>query len=310
MIIKIGTDCSGIEAPIQALHKICKRRKQLSYHHSFSSEIDPYAIKCIKENYNPDILYEDMVKRDINTLPDIDIYVSGFPCQPFSIANKFKSPVDPRLNLFHNCVDVIFQCKPSCFILENVITLLTLNDSSYFKDIIQQLERDNMYDIHWSKMNTKDYGLPQSRKRLYIVGLRKYVYKKEFRFPAKLKMQELTKFIDKGNKTKNPIKESNYELFQNIPKDSIFIDVGFRKCSFPNSNKWAPCITAQPNMWCVPMQRKASVKEYLKLQGFPLSFKQPDDISDHQMKIKVGNSMTVDVIELIMKELFRSLKWI
>ena len=310
MIIKIGTDCSGIEAPIQALHKICKRRKQLSYHHSFSSEIDPYAIKCINENYNPDILYNDMIKRDITTLPDIDIYVSGFPCQPFSIANKFKSPIDPRLNLFQNCVDVIFRCKPSCFILENVITLLTLNDGSYFNDIIQQLKMDNMYDIHWSKMNTKDYGIPQSRKRLYIIGLRKDVYKKEFKFPEKRTMKELTTFIDKDNKTKDPIKQSNYELFQNIPNDSIFIDVGFRNCNFPNSGKWAPCITAQPNMWCVPMQRKASVKEYLKLQGFPLSFKQPRDISDHQMKIKVGNSMTVDVIELIMTELFRSLQWI
>jgi len=159
-------------------------------------------------------------------------------------------------------------------------------------------------------MNTKDYGIPQSRKRLYIIGLRKDVSKEEFRFPEKRNMKELTTFIDKDNITKDPIKQSNYELFQNIPNDSIFIDVGFRKCPFPNSNKWAPCITAQPNMWCVPMQRKASVKEYLKLQGFPSSFKQPRDISDHQMKIKVGNSMTVDVIELIMTELFRSLQWI
>ena len=94
------------------------------------------------------------------------------------------------------------------------------------------------------------------------------------------------------------IKECNIELFNNIPKDSVFIDIGFRKAKFPKSNKWAPCITAQPNMWCVPMNRKASVDEYLKLQGFPLSVKRP--ISDHQMKKKIGNSMTVDVIELLL----------
>ena len=57
MKINIGTDCSGIEAPIQALEKLCKKYKQLSYHHSFSSEIDKYAISCIRENYQPDILF-------------------------------------------------------------------------------------------------------------------------------------------------------------------------------------------------------------------------------------------------------------
>jgi len=309
MKIYIGTDCSGIEAPIQALDNICKGR-QLTYHHSFSSEIDPYAIRCIEDNYKPDIIYGDMKQRDLKTLPRIDMYISGFPCQPFSIANKFKSPIDPRLNLFMNCLDVIFHSRPSCFILENVITLLTLDDGSYFRDIIQRLEKDNIYMIYSSKMNTKDYGIPQSRKRLYIIGIRKDVYKKEFKFPDKKPMKPLKSFIDESNKNKNPIKKANEQLFKNIPKDSLFIDTGFRNCRFPNSGRWAPCITAQPNMWCVPMQRKASVKEYLMLQGFPLSFKQPRDISDHQMKIKIGNSMTVDVIELLMIDIFRSLEWV
>ena len=121
-------------------------------------------------------------------------------------------------------------------------------------------------------------------------------------------MKELNSFIDTKDISRNPIKELNKELFNNIPTDSIFIDVGFRKCKFPNSGKWAPCITAQPNMWCVPMKRKANVKEYLKLQGFPITFKQV--ISDHQMKIKIGNSMTVDVIELLFINIFKSLHWI
>ena len=140
--INIGTDCSGIEAPIQALDKLVKRFNHLSYHHVFSSEIDPYAISIIKENYKPDIIYGDMKQRDLQTLPRLDMYVSGFPCQPFSLANKFKSPVDPRLNLFLNCVDVIFHSKPSCFILENVITLLTLDGGSFFKVIFQQLKKE------------------------------------------------------------------------------------------------------------------------------------------------------------------------
>lgn len=306
--ISIGTDCSGIEAPIQALNKIIKSYSHLSYNHIFSSEIDTYAIQIINANYKPDILFKDMQTRDITTIPDIDIYVSGFPCQPYSIANKFKKSVDPRINLFQNCVDVIFHKRPCCFLLENVITLVTLNEGIYFNEILAQLQKDDIYDIHWSKMNSKDYGIPQSRKRVYIIGIRKDICKKEFRFPTQKKMMSLKKCIDITDTTKHPIKEANKYLFSIIPKDSIFIDVGFRKCPFPNSGKWAPCLCAQPNLWNVAMGRKASVKEYLMLQGFPTNLKQP--VSEHQMKKKIGNSMTVDVIELLMIEMFRSLEWV
>ena len=68
---------------------------------------------------------------------------------------------------------------------------------------------------------------------------------------------------------------------------------------------WAPCITAQPNMWCVPKRRKANIKEYLMLQGFPTDVSHTS-ISDHQMKIRVGNSMTVDVIEELLLSILRS----
>ena len=87
---------------------------------------------------------------------------------------------------------------------------------------------------------------------------------------------------------------------------TVFIDTGFRNANFPNSDKWAPCITAQPNMWCVPMERKASVKEYFELQGFNTEDKNIT-LSDHRMKILIGNSMTVNVIEEILKKGFKSL---
>ena len=305
-MLKIGTDCSGIEAPIQALEKICKVNN-LKYEHIFSSENNQYAIDCLKENYTPNILYGDIQKRNVKDIPDIDIYVSGFPCQPFSKANKFKTKVDPRLNLFENCLDVIVEKEPKIFILENVKTLVTLNKGSYFNEILSRLENNGKYNVNWKVMNSKDYGIPQSRDRLYIIGILKTESKKEFEFPSKKKMKKINSFIDTKNNDKIPIKESNKELFQNIPTDSVFIDIGFRKSKFVNSNKWAPCITAQPNMWCVPKQRKATVKEYLSLQGFPKTFKQPKNISDHQMKIRVGNSMTVDVIEALFISCLKSI---
>ena len=63
-------------------------------------------------------------------------------------------------------------------------------------------------------------------------------------------------------------------------------------------------------MWCVPKNRKASIKEYLKLQGFPETYKKPDNVSEHQLKIRIGNSMTVNVIEKLLENIFSSLNWI
>ena len=310
MIIKVGTDCSGIEAPIEALKCLCDKYKNIKYKHIFSSEKDKFAIRCIKENNNPDILYEDIQQRDINIVPNINLYCVGFPCQPYSRANKYKSNKDPRLNLFKDVLKVIMNKIPECFILENVKTLVTLNDGHYFNEMLSNLKKNNLYNIHYKVLNSKDYGIPQSRDRLYIIGILKTKQKKDFTFPPKCKMHDILSYVDINNNNKDEIKESNIELFKNIPNDSVFIDVGFRKAKYPNSNKWAPCITAQPNMWCVPKNRKASIKEYLKLQGFPEIYKKPDNVSEHQLKIKIGNSMTVNVIEKLLENIFISLNWI
>jgi DNA (cytosine-5)-methyltransferase 1 len=310
MIIKVGTDCSGIEAPIEALKCLCDKYENIKYKHIFSSEKDKFAIRCIKENNNPDILYEDIQQRDINIVPNINLYCAGFPCQPYSRANKYKSNKDPRLNLFKDVLKVIMNKIPECFILENVKTLVTLNDGHYFNEMLSNLKKNNLYNIHYKVLNSKDYGIPQSRDRLYIIGILKTKQKKDFTFPSKCKMHDILSYVDINNNNKDEIKESNIELFKNIPHDSVFIDVGFRKAKYPNSNKWAPCITAQPNMWCVSKNRKASIKEYLKLQGFPETYKKPDNVSEHQLKIKIGNSMTVNVIEKLLENIFLSLKWI
>jgi len=306
-MIKIGTDCSGIEAPIEALKKICNVY-DLSFEHIFSSEIDKYAVQYIKDNHEPNILFSDMTKRNIKDVPNIDLYVSGFPCQPFSRANKFKTDVDPRLNLFNNCLDIIKYKSPKIFILENVKTLVTLNDGQYFKEILSILNDINIYDIYWKVINSKDYGIPHCRDRLYIIGIQKSLSNYKFEFPKKKQMKDIKEFIDETDNMVMEIKECNKELFKNIPSDSVFIDVGFRKAKFPNSNKWAPCITAQPNMWCVPKHRKANIKEYLSLQGFPQNVVQT--ISDHQFKKKIGNSMTVDVIESLLIECFKNINMI
>ncbi len=114
-MIKIGTDCSGIEAPIQALQQL-----KIPFQHSFSCEIDKYALQSIEANYHPEKIYHDMTKRNHSSLPDIDFYVCGFPCQSFSLMGKKMGSNDTRSNIMYQCIRVIKKKMPKIFILENV----------------------------------------------------------------------------------------------------------------------------------------------------------------------------------------------
>ena len=171
MVLRVGTDCSGIEAPIQAL-----KRLKIKFSHEWSCEIDPYARKSIKANYNPKILFEDITKP--RKLPDIDLYVCGFPCQTFSTAGERKGFGDPRGTIFYYCLKVIKTKKPKYFILENVKGLVNHDNGKTFKTILNCLKKLKIYNIYHNVLNTKDYGIPQNRERIFIVGVTVNVRKK------------------------------------------------------------------------------------------------------------------------------------
>ena len=308
MIIKVGTDCSGIEATIHALNNI-KTKYNIRLKHLFACDIDPYVIQYHHNNHTCDVFFNDITTRNIKDVPDIDLYVAGFPCQPYSRANKYKNHSDKRKNIFYNCFEVIKNKKPKIFLLENVKTLLSNQKGETFKNIMKELEDLHLYNIHYKVLNTKDYSIPQCRDRLFIVGILKSKTKKEYKWPEPKKMKSLKSFIDKKAYPKENIKDSNKELFKRVPKDSIFIDIGFTKAKYPNSNKWAPCITAQANMWNFNKQRRATVNEYLMLQGFSIN-KVKQTLSDHRFKKLIGNSMSVNVIELILIQCFNSVSYI
>lgn len=296
-MIRVGTDCSGIEAPIQALQQL-----GIPFRHIFSCEIDKFAVESIKANYYPEIIFEDMTKRKVKDIPNIDLYICGFPCQSFSLAGKREGTDDPRGTIFWQCLKVIKSKLPKVFILENVKGLLSINRGDTFNEIISSLEKIKKYNIYWKILNTKDYGIPQCRDRIFIVGIRDDI-EIDFEWPKKKSMKKIENYIDWNDTKKIPIPSKRIkEFIKGVPKDAYIVDMGFSNSTFPNSNLYCPCLNTNNKFWIIPLQRRANIKELLQLQGFPKNFKQV--VSDSQMKKQIGNSMSVNVLKEIFKSIY------
>jgi DNA (cytosine-5)-methyltransferase 1 len=293
MVLKIGTDCSGLDAPITALKNL-----KVDFSHEFSSDIDLNCRKEILANHRPKILFEDMSERNVADVPFIDLYVCGFPCQAFSIAGKkegFKA--ENGGNIFFECVKTIRHCKPKIFVLENTNTLQNHDQGKTFKIILQKLHDLKKYNIYHQILNTRHYGIPQNRRRIYIVGVKKTI-RKPFQFPEPVRCKSLPTFIDHTNQTRDPWNRA--DDLSILPKNSVFVNVNYLRSShFPHSGTYSPALLTQGTLWCVPYHRRATIKEHLKLQGFPADFKQV--VSNSSFKKEIGNAMSVNVIQAVLK---------
>jgi DNA (cytosine-5)-methyltransferase 1 len=301
--LRVGTDCSGIEAPIQAL-----RQLGIPFKHVFSSEIDKYCIQSIKANYHPEILFGDpdgpypegdITKRDISLVPDIDLYVCGFPCQPFSVAGKRKGLDDKRGNVFWGCLDVIKTKQPKYFILENVRGLLNHDKGNTWQVIWEELEqlKESEYEVQWKVLNTKDYGIPQNRERIYIVGS-----KNEFEWPSEKEMESLEKYIDHSDQGNQKRSSGCQKIIDRLENNPIYINIGFPNNAHATADKICPTLTTRSShIWNERQNRYANAKEFLMLQGFTLNWCKV--VSTTQIRRQLGNSMSVNVLKALLSNL-------
>lgn len=191
-MIKIGTVCSGIGSPEQAL-------KNLGVDHeiSFACEIDKYARQTYLANFKPKMMVEDMTKESWEGDEFYsDLFIGGIPCQSFSIAGKRLGELDPRGLLFYDFYRYVKLQQPKVFILENVKGLLSdnkgitflnwkdlLGSSVNYQEHLFQNPDSLEYNLHFTVLNTKDFGLPQNRERVFLVGIRKDL-PNDFSFPS------------------------------------------------------------------------------------------------------------------------------
>lgn len=307
-MIRIGTDCSGIEAPIVALQS-----SKIAFVHLFSSEIDEDCRQIIRLNFSPHHIYHDITKRDHSTLPALDLYVAGFPCQAFSaLRHDAHGFSDPRGILFFECLETIRHTRPKCFILENVAGLLSHDSGNTMKTILHAIDRLRTYHVHYKILNSIDYNLPQNRPRIYIVGIRKTIRgSRYFQFPEgrplTIKVSSLMEKRIRSSSTLTPnmlaVARERVRRKKGKMTDNYIINVNGSVNGFGSAMKEiSPCLLANAfNFYSTKYKRILTAREYLRLQGFPDSFKTLPD--EKITKKQAGNSMSVNVLMAIYQQL-------
>ena len=255
----------------------------------FASEIDPYARKTYECNlksispelfasskFNNDILkiaYEDINKG----IPDFDILCAGFPCQPFSQAGfkrGFKEEKDSRGNMFFRIRDIIKLKKPKAIFLENVRHLLKHDYGQTFSIIKDIIENELGYDFHYEIVKASDFGLPQHRPRLFVVGFRKEdKYKTDFIHPQKIPLKITMSDILGGECNK---------------KVGYTLRVGGRGSGLADRRNWDSYIVNNNHV-------RLTSKEGRVMQGFPENFRFP--VTETQAMKQLGNSVAVNAIK-------------
>ncbi len=272
--------------------------KSLGMECVFTSEIDEFAKKTYAANFkdkylnNPNLFAGDIWKVDFKKIPDFDILCAGFPCQPFSQAGQKKGFKDNKDgNLFFSIEEILRIKKPAVFFLENVRHLKNHDGGKTFKVIYKSLQNLN-YTFDYKIIKASDFGLPQHRPRIYMVGfykpLLKDMYKElAFTFPREIPLKKTMSDIFNGK----VFKKINSKEERKI---GFTLRVGGGRSPIDDRRNWDGYIVNNKIVRIKPSQG-------LQMMGFPKNFKMP--VSDNQAMKQLGNSVAVNVVKEIGKEI-------
>tara|TARA_E500000318_G_C3547798_1_gene207511 strand:+ start:546 stop:1526 length:981 start_codon:yes stop_codon:yes gene_type:complete len=266
----------------------------------FSSDIDKYAQESYEANFGEKPA-GDITRIGEKDIPDHDILFAGFPCQPFSIIGQMKGLNDTRGTLFFDIARILKEKEPKAFILENVKQLVGHDKGKTLKVIVKSLQELG-YHVQYSVLNALDFGLPQKRERVVIVGHKEPIL---FTFPCPEKpYKSLTEILESRvdekyyasdyirNKRKEKHTSSYYPSIWHENKSGNI-------CSYPYS--CALRSGASHNYLLVNGERRLTPREMFRLQGFPDWYKIV--VSDAQAKKQAGNAVPVNMIKAVSQKL-------
>lgn len=301
----------------------------------FVSEIDPYAQITYAQYFDDNFDIEgDIRESDEKQIPAFDICLAGFPCQAFSIAGKKEGFEDnyygsARGNLFLEIVRICKHHKPKIIFCENVKGLVIHDKGRTFKIICDAFSKIG-YKVHYKILNSKDFGLAQNRERIYIVCFRNDIDDTNFKFPEHLEKKVCIADIleDAPIPSKYYLSTQYLKTLRNHKKRHEDAGNGFGYIirdlngisgalvcggmgreknlivdSREHSNEPMTRITGEINKENV---RKLTPREWARLQGFPEDF--PLVVADTHLYKQFGNTVSINVIEAIAKEIKKVLK--
>ncbi|MGJ8522585.1 Modification methylase HpaII [Carnimonas sp. R-84981] len=301
--IDLFAGIGGIRLPFQELGGECV----------FSSEIDKFAKQTYQSFYG-DIPHGDITKINPHEIPDFDVLLAGFPCQPFSQAGLKKGFLDTRGTMFSYIEEIIKIKKPKAFLLENVKGLKGHDKGKTFKVICAALDKAG-YSIKSKVLAAKDFNLPQNRERIYIVGFKNDEACNSFEFPEPIEKKLLVgDILENKPDSKYTISDRLWEGHQRRKAGHLEKGNGFGFGLFNKNSSHTNTISARyykdGSEILIEQRgknpRKITPIEAARLQGFPdeiVRKARKKGVSDVQLYKQFGNSVAVSVIRAIAQQM-------
>ena len=294
-VVSLFSGCGGGDLGLTGgFSFLGKRYGKLDFDIIWANDFDSYAVATYKKNLGRHIIESDIKKTDLNSIPDHDLLVGGFPCQSFSIVGQRKGLSDPRGLLYLKMVKILKLKQPAVFIAENVKGLISVKRGEVFKKIIGDFESAG-YKVSWEILNASQFGIPQKRERVFMVGV-KNTKNLSFCFPDGLnKITPLSAVIDShknidkkyyfSNKALLGLKKANKAFTkgraQDVTKPCNTISTHLAKVSLNGTD---PVILVEKNKY-----RRFTPREAARIQSFPDDF--AFEGSDGKQYIQIGNAI-------------------
>ena len=277
----------------------------------FSSEFEKFARESYFANFN-EFPSGDITKIKNSSIPSHDILLAGFPCQPFSNAGYKLGFEDTRGTLFFDVARIIKSKKPSMVLLENVKGLRSHDNGRTIKVIENTLDKLG-YDVFIDVLNSKDFGLPQNRERVFIVCFnRNKLGRIDYKFPTALKKSvKLGDILENSVDLKYTLSDKLWQGHQRRKNSHKIKGNGFGYSIFNADSKYTSTISARyykdgSEILITQLgknPRKITPREAARLQGYPEKFKIV--VSDVQAYKQFGNSVSVPVIYSLAKSMVK-----
>lgn len=279
---------------------------EMGYECVFSSEWDEFACRTYSANFN-ETPAGDITKISAEDIPQFDICLAGFPCQAFSIMGKMQGFQDTRGTMFFEVERILKYHKPAAILLENVKQLVSHDKGRTLKIILEHLYNLGYY-VKYKVLNALDFGLPQKRERIIIVGFRDKNLINQFDFEFERKSYDLSSILEDDGKVpascyaSKRIREKRQQAVEG--KNVFYPSVWHENKSGNISILPYSCALrtgASHNYLLVNGIRRFTSRELLRLQGFPDTYKIV--VPDSEIKKQTGNSVAVPMIRMVAQKI-------